>query len=79
MPETVHDSLLDSQHYNLLCTYIAVYTDIYIAERTLMKQVKVLIQLPVTLRAQLKALRTQGYTVSGYIRTVLERELEKGR
>jgi len=44
-----------------------------------MKQVKVLIQLPVSLKAQLDALRRQGYTVSGYIRSVLERELKKGR
>lgn len=44
-----------------------------------MKQVKVLIQLPVSLKAQLDALRTQGYTVSGYIRSLIERDLKKGR
>jgi hypothetical protein len=44
-----------------------------------MKQTKVLIQLPLPLKAQLDALRTQGYTVSGYIRSLLERELKKGR
>jgi len=44
-----------------------------------MKQVKVLIQLPVTLKAQLDALRTQGYTVSGFIRSLIEREMKKGR
>lgn len=44
-----------------------------------MRQVKVLIQLPATLKAQLDALRTQGYTINGYIRSVLERELQKGR
>lgn len=44
-----------------------------------MKQVKVLIQLPVSLKAQLDALRTQGYTINGFIRSVLERELKKGR
>lgn len=44
-----------------------------------MQQVKVLIQLPVTLKAQLDALRTQGYTINGYIRPLLERELQKGR
>jgi predicted DNA-binding protein len=44
-----------------------------------MKSVKVLIQLPVTLKAQLDALRTQGYTVSGYIRSLIERDLKKGR
>jgi hypothetical protein len=44
-----------------------------------MKHTKVLIQLPVSLKAQLDAKRTEGYTVSGYIRSVLERELKKGR
>ena len=44
-----------------------------------MKQVKVLIQLPVLLKEQLDALRTQGYTVSGYIRSLIERDLKKGR
>ena len=44
-----------------------------------MKHVKVLIQLPVSLKEQLNTLRTQGYTVSGYIRSLLERELKKGR
>ncbi len=44
-----------------------------------MKSVKVLIQLPLPLKAQLDALRTQGYTVSGYIRTLIERDLKKGR
>jgi hypothetical protein len=44
-----------------------------------MKNIKVLIQLPVPLKAQLDALRAQGYTVSGYIRSLIERDLKKGR
>ena len=45
---------------------------------------KVLIQLPTDLKAKLDALRGQGYTASGYIRALLERELknvtlQKGR
>lgn len=44
-----------------------------------MKHAKVLIHLPVPLKAQLDALRTQGYTVSGYIRSLIERDLKKGR
>jgi predicted DNA-binding protein len=44
-----------------------------------MKQVKVLIQIPATVKQQLDALRTQGYTVSGYIRSLIERDLKKGR
>ena len=45
-----------------------------------MKQVKVLIQMPLTIKKQLDALRGQGYTVSGYIRGLIERDLiKKGR
>jgi hypothetical protein len=36
---------------------------------------KLLIHLPVPLKAKLDALRTQGYTASGFIRVLLEREL----
>ncbi len=38
---------------------------------------RVLIQLPKPLKAKLDSLRTQGYTASGYIRALLERELNK--
>jgi len=41
-----------------------------------MKMVRMLIQVPEPIKAKLDALRTQGYTVSGYIRHLLERELE---
>ncbi len=40
-----------------------------------MKMERVLIQLPAELKGKLDALRTQGYTASGYIRALLEREL----
>ena len=40
-----------------------------------MKMERVLIQLPTELKGKLDALRTQGYTASGYIRALLEREL----
>ena len=40
---------------------------------------RVLIQLPKPLKAKLDALRTQGYTASGYIRALLERELNQGK
>ncbi len=36
---------------------------------------RVLIQLPPELKAKLDSLRAQGYTASGYIRALLEREL----
>ena len=39
-----------------------------------MKMERVLIQLPKGLKAKLDALRSQGYTASGYIRALLERE-----
>jgi mannitol/fructose-specific phosphotransferase system IIA component len=49
-----------------------------------MSMIKVLIHLPAPLKAKLDALREQGYTASGYIRALLERELknsnlQKGR
>ena len=36
---------------------------------------KVLIHLPVGMKHQLDALKAQGFTISGYIRAVLEKEL----
>ncbi len=40
-----------------------------------MKMHRLLIQLPTPLKRKLDALRSQGYTASGYIRALLEREL----
>jgi len=40
-----------------------------------MSMVKMLIHLPAPLKAKLDALRNQGYTASGYIRALLERNL----
>ncbi len=42
-----------------------------------MAMVKLLVHLPKPLKAKLDALRSQGYTASGYIRALLERELGK--
>ena len=36
-----------------------------------------LIHGPVTMKAKLDALKAQGYTASGFIRALLERELKK--
>ena len=44
-----------------------------------MKPVKLLIQIPATVKQQLDALRSQGYTINGYIRSLIERDLKKGR
>ena len=38
---------------------------------------RVMIQVPRSLKRKLDALRREGYTASGYIRTLLERELSK--
>ena len=38
---------------------------------------RMVISIPKTLKAKLDALRAQGYTASGYIRAVLERELSQ--
>ena len=42
-----------------------------------MKMAKLLVITPKSLKAKLDALRTQGYTDSGFIRAVLERELKQ--
>ena len=44
-----------------------------------MQMERVLISLPKPLKAKLDSLRTQGYTASGYIRALLERELKKNQ
>jgi len=44
-----------------------------------MKMVRILVQVPVSLKAKLDVLRAQGYTASGYIRAVLERELNQAQ
>lgn len=50
-----------------------------------MKMVKMLIQVPRSIKDKLDAMRSKGYTASGYIRSLLERELnhapkgQKGR
>jgi len=44
-----------------------------------MAMVKLLVHLPKPLKAKLDALRSQGYTASGYIRALLERELNQGK
>ncbi len=41
------------------------------------KLVRIVIQLPLELKEQLDRLKQQGYTTSGFIRAMLERELEK--
>lgn len=41
------------------------------------KSVRIVIQLPLDLKLQLDALKHQGYTTSGFIRAMLERELDK--
>ena len=43
----------------------------------LVKMERLLIQLPAPLKAKLDALRNQGYTASGFIRSLLERELDQ--
>ena len=40
-----------------------------------MKTVRMLVTLPEPLKRKLDALRSQGYTASGFIRALLEREL----
>jgi len=42
-----------------------------------MKMERVMIQIPRGQKQKLDALRKEGYTTSGFIRAVLERELER--
>ena len=49
-----------------------------------MRMERIVIQLPMPLKQQLDALKSEGYTASGYVRALLERELknvtlQKGR
>ena len=41
------------------------------------KLVRIVIQLPLNLKTQLDDLKQQGYTTSGFIRAMLEREFAK--
>ena len=41
------------------------------------KLIRIVIQLPEDLKDQLDCLKQQGYTTSGFIRAMLERELQK--
>ena len=41
------------------------------------KLVRIVIQLPLDLKVRLDGLKQQGYTTSGFIRAMLERELAK--
>ncbi len=42
-----------------------------------MQMTRIQVQLPLALKHKLDALRAQGYTAAGYIRAVLERELNQ--
>ncbi len=44
-----------------------------------MKMERLIIQLPAPLKRKLDALRAQGYTAAGYIRAVLEKELNQAQ
>lgn len=39
--------------------------------------IRIVIQLPEDLKTQLDGLKQQGYTTSGFIRAIVERELQK--
>ncbi len=44
-----------------------------------MQMTRIQVQLPLALKHKLDALRAQGYTAAGYIRAVLEKELNQAR
>ncbi len=45
----------------------------------MIKMERVIIQVPSAIKRRLDALRAQGYTASGYIRAVLEKELNQAQ
>lgn len=44
-----------------------------------MEMERTLIMLPKAIKAKLKALRAEGYTASGFIRALLEKEFSQGK
>ncbi len=44
-----------------------------------MQMVRIQVQLSLALKRKLDALRAQGYTAAGYIRAVLEKELNQAQ
>ncbi len=42
-----------------------------------MQMVKLLIQVPAPIKAKLDTLRDQGYTATGYIKSLLERDFNR--
>ncbi len=44
-----------------------------------MRMERIVIQLPMALKRRLDALGAQGYTAAGYIRAVLEKELNQAQ
>ena len=44
-----------------------------------MRMERLIVQLPKPLKAKLDALRAQGYTAAGFIRAVLEKELNQAQ
>jgi metal-responsive CopG/Arc/MetJ family transcriptional regulator len=52
-------------------------TSVLSEEFAMAKLVRIVIQLPMDLKVRLDGLKQQGYTTSGFIRAMLERELAK--
>ena len=44
-----------------------------------MQMTRIQVQLPLAIKRKLDALRTQGYTAAGYIRALLEKELNQAQ
>ncbi len=44
-----------------------------------MQMTRIQVQLPLALKRKLDTLRSQGYTAAGYIRAVLEKELNQAQ
>lgn len=57
--------------------FYSVWAIVMSARQGMSKLIRIVIQLPEEVKAQLDGLKQQGYTTSGFIRAVLDRELQK--
>ena len=62
-------------HSLVLPEHMCVY--FFLGSEGMPNLVRIVIQLPVDLKTQLDKLKQQGYTTSGFIRAMLEREFAK--
>src|SRR4051812_4032550 len=75
----LHSALLQKCYQGIACAHVSRLQAPLCLKgvMNMSKLVRIVIQLPIELKEQLDALKQQGYTTSGFIRAMLERELAK--